>query len=344
MLLERADNLEYERVHADLLRCFPELVRELGGQPEELARQAGVQLPASGAGATALSYRSWVNVLEHAAVQLRCPDFGLRLARLQGGGNVFGPIGLVMKHSRTFGEALEYVVAHNQAHSLAADIRLEREQPAHGAFVGHEILLDRLPSRRQALEQALLLAHLIAQELTGGRARVREARFRHRPISSLRTYRAYFEGPVCFQANADGVVYDDQDLRCPIVERDPQRYAAATSAIERQLRRVARPLRAQVRALVARSLSVSDCSHASVSRTLGVHPRTLRRRLRDEDTSFEDIKDDVRRDLTLRYLRETELPLTLVAEKLGYSEQSVLTRSCKRWFSASPSQLRAHGG
>ena len=58
-------------------------------------------------GTSSLDYRSWVNLLEHAAVALHCSDFGLRLAQRQGGGKVFGAMGPVMKNSKTYGEGLE---------------------------------------------------------------------------------------------------------------------------------------------------------------------------------------------------------------------------------------------
>ena len=40
------------------------------------------------------------------------------------------------------------------------------------------------------------------------------------------------------------------------------------------------------------------------------------------------------------YLRDTDLSLYLVARELGYAEQSVLTRSCRRWFGRTPGALR----
>jgi AraC-like DNA-binding protein len=73
---------------------------------------------------------------------------------------------------------------------------------------------------------------------------------------------------------------------------------------------------------------------------LGMHPRTLQRRLRAENKSFESIKDGVRRDVALRYLKQSSIPLIRIAKLLGYSETSALSRSCYRWFSASPRQLR----
>ena len=73
---------------------------------------------------------------------------------------------------------------------------------------------------------------------------------------------------------------------------------------------------------------------------LGLHPRTLQRRLREEGECFESLKDSVRRDVALQYLIQPDVPLSRVAELLGYSEASVLSRSCARWFSATPKQLR----
>ena len=63
-----------------------------------------------------------------------------------------------------------------------------------------------------------------------------------------------------------------------------------------------------------------------------MHPRTLQRRLREEGTTFEDIKDEARRDLAQRYLAHPDVPLAQVTAVLDYSEQSALTRSCQRWF------------
>ena len=73
---------------------------------------------------------------------------------------------------------------------------------------------------------------------------------------------------------------------------------------------------------------------------LGIHPRALQRRLRAEGESFEAIKDGVRREIALRYLKDASIPLIRVAKMLGYSETSALSRSCYRWFSASPRQVR----
>lgn len=328
----------FDVVHADTLRFFPELVRDLGGDPEHLLLEVGSD-PAVLRDGEPVGYRLIANLLEHAAVRLRCPDFGMRLASRQGGG-VFGPVGDVMRHSETFGDGLRFVVNHGHAHSLAARVRMEPDAAPGAVFVGHDILIDWLPHRRQAIEQCLLLGHLNAVETTAGKARVREARFRSQPLSPPATYRRYFGCDVRFDQHADGIVFREEDLSCPLAQRDAASYARARSFIETHLPPAAPPVRTQVRAVLQQLIETSRCSKERVAAELHMHPRTLYRRLIAEDTSFEAIKDEVRRDMALGYLSASTFSLQRIAEKVGYSEHSVLTRSCSRWFSASPREVR----
>jgi AraC-like DNA-binding protein len=341
---DAARDAGFDLVHSDILRLFPELVRELGAEPEPLLQGVGIDPAVLADGKSRFGYRAIVNLLENTAAQLPCPDFGMRLAKLQGGSRVFGAIGIVMRNSNTLGEALEYVAKHYHAHSLAARIRLEQDRSHERLFVGHQILLDQLPNQRQVLEQILLLAHLNVVEITGGHARVRTVLFSHQALSPLRTYRQNFGCDVRFDQREDGVVFAARDLACPILEPDEQLYEMATSFIDTRFTRIAPPMHTQVRAVVLRLIGTEHCSNERVAGELCLHPRTLHRRLKSEGRSFEEIKDEVRRDVALRYLQQTDLPLTQIAERLGYAEHSVLSRSCFRWFAASPRELRSRAG
>ena len=332
----------FEVVHAPILRFFADLVAHLGGDSQQLMQQVGIhpkgRLSEGTSGAT---YRQMVHLIDLAASQLRCPDFGLRLATLQSGSGMFGPLGLVMKNSRTFGDALEYVSKHTYAHSLAAGIWLKRSASTKTVFVGHDILLDRIPNKSQAIEQILLVGHLAAVEITGGRARVRKVHFRHQPVSSLRTYRRYFGCPVRFGQHEDGVLFSEQDLACPIVDPDSKIYQAATSLIDATFTRHRPPLHAQARGVIMQQLGSDHCTNDWIATALNLHPRTMHRRLNAEGTSFQHIKDEVRRDVMLYYLQQTDLDLALISDRLGFAEQSVMTRYCRRWFCASPTKLRS---
>lgn len=333
-----AEDAAFEAVHADTLRFFPELVGSLGGDPLRLVTEAAI--PSHGlSNGLPVGYRAIATLMEDAAKSLRCADFGMRLASLQGGSCVFGALGAVMRHAPTLGAGLRYVAGHSHAHSLAARVCMRAGARPGDTLVTHEILVDGLPIKRQMIEQFLLLGHLNALEMSGGKARVREVWFRYQPLSDPRDYHRYFGAEVRFDQSLDGIVFTDSDLECESLAADPVRCAEAKAFIESTYR-VRAPVRAEVRALITQLIDSTNCSKELVAAALHMHPRTLHRRLTAEGTCFEALKDAVRRDVTLGYLRGTNLSVQRIAEKVGYAEQSVLARSCSRWFDASPRAVR----
>jgi AraC-like DNA-binding protein len=333
----------FDQVHARVLRFFPDLVRELGGDAAALMQRAGMVLTEASDDSQKATYRQLVLLLERTASELACPDFGMRLALRQDGAGLFGPLGEAMRNSRNLGEALEYVRDHIYAHSLAARVWLWPMADGQEVFSGHDILIDGLPNKAQAMEQLLLAGHLSALELTGGRARVRRVYFRHQPVAPLRTYRRHFGCEVRFGQNQDGVVFSRAALDAPIVGPDPHALERVTKLIDSAFAQHRPPLHAEARGVVMRLIGIGECSNEQVAAVLGLHVRTLHRRLGQEGTSFQQVKDEVRRDIMLYYLRQTTLDFTRIAEKLGFAEQSVMTRCCNRWFGTSPTRVRQHG-
>ena len=68
--------------------------------------------------------------------------------------------------------------------------------------------------------------------------------------------------------------------------------------------------------------------------------RTLQRKLHDHGTSHQELLDQMRKDLAMRYLREPEMAICEVAYLLGFSESSALHRAFKRWTGMTPSEFR----
>lgn len=333
----------YDLLHVPILRGFPELVRSLGGDPDLLLREAGLDPERFTGEGDSATYRQFVDLLERGADALNCRDFGIRLALLQGGSAVFGPLGEGMRNARTFGEALEFVSRHAHAQSLAVGIWRRPVQGGDMVAVGHEILAGRIDRRAQAVEQHMMLGALAAAELTGGLTRARQVWLRHQPVSAPRLYRRHFGCEVRFAQPFDAVVYTREDLTCPLVAPDRDAFQAAARYIDATFPRARPPLHALVRSVVLHFLGTELCRNQRVAEELGMHPRTMLRGLSAEGTSFQKIKDEVRRELMAHYLRETDLPVSAISERLGFAEQSVMSRTCRGWFGLSPSELRARG-
>lgn len=338
--IEQAGTIRFDRVDPRILWFFPDLVSGLGGEPDAMLEQVGIDPGAAGRGDWTVSYRQMVSLLAVAAKDLDCPDLGMRLAKLQAGA-IQSPLLQLFRNSATLGEALQHVLDHSYAHSLAAGIWLQRCPAEETVTVGHDILIEGVPDRRQAIEQILLIEYLTRLDATAGLARARRVDFRHQPMSAPSVYRANFGSEVRFGQAADAIVYGEQVLASPIVASDPSECRRVIARINGAFAEHEPPLHARVRGLVMHLLSSERCTDPDVAKELGLHPRTLHRKLRGEGTSFRQIKNEVRRDLLIHYLDQTALPIAEISERLGFAEQSAMTRFCRQQLAVSPTQRRA---
>ena len=77
-----------------------------------------------------------------------------------------------------------------------------------------------------------------------------------------------------------------------------------------------------------------------IARTLFLSPRSLHRRLAEEGTSFQAIKDSLRRDLASEWLSKTRRPLSRIAADLGFADASAFYRAFSTWTGEGPRQYR----
>lgn len=66
----------------------------------------------------------------------------------------------------------------------------------------------------------------------------------------------------------------------------------------------------------------------------------MQRRLREEGLSFQEVLDDTRKDLAVRYLSKSVLSNAEVAYLLAYQDQSSFFRSFQRWTGTTPQKFR----
>jgi AraC-like DNA-binding protein len=79
---------------------------------------------------------------------------------------------------------------------------------------------------------------------------------------------------------------------------------------------------------------------ARVARLLKTTPRTLRRRLRSEDTSFRQLSNELRIHVAVRYLRETTMTVQDIAFALGFSDAANFRHAFRRQTGRTPNEFR----
>ena len=69
-------------------------------------------------------------------------------------------------------------------------------------------------------------------------------------------------------------------------------------------------------------------------------PQVVRRRLAEEGTSYQKIKDGVRADLVKELLVKPDIAIADIAERAGFTEPAALSRAFKKWIGITPVQYR----
>jgi len=73
---------------------------------------------------------------------------------------------------------------------------------------------------------------------------------------------------------------------------------------------------------------------------LHMSPQVVRRRLTEEGTSYQKIKDSVRADLVKELLAKPDIAIADIAERAGFTEPAALSRAFKKWSGITPAQYR----
>lgn len=88
-----------------------------------------------------------------------------------------------------------------------------------------------------------------------------------------------------------------------------------------------------------------DASFPSLSDmadTLAMSPRTLRRKLQQFQCSYQEIVNDVKKEMAMRYLRDNEKSLTEIATLLEFQDSAHFCKSFSKWTHQNPSDFRKH--
>ncbi len=326
-------------VRARALSGFGEVIARNGGDPDALLQQFGIDPSLLDDPENAVSLDAVAHMLDHAAGALRAPDLSLQIAAYHDA-SVLGAIALVAVNSARVGEALDAIATNIRFHNPSAHVRITADRREGTACYEQDPGLAEDAPRRQVIEFVFAVAFNVLQAMTGQAATDWRVSFRHsRGMPPLR-YRRYFACTIKFGAARDCIEFPAALLDMPIDSADPGLKRLALRYLNHLERRHPAGLGRRVSELIRRQLPNGGGHIERIAATLGMHPKTLHRRLKLENATFEQLVDDVRRALASDYLASSALPFSDVATLVGYSGQSTFIVACKRWFGVTPKAYR----
>lgn len=328
-------------VRAGGMRGYSALMHSLGHDPEPLLRRVGIAESRLHDEDYLLPLQSLIDLFEDSAAHVGCPDFALRLAQIQGI-EILGPVAIAIQNCPTVAEALSTISNYLFIQSPGISVVMDRhipEEPDIGRL-RYTVENQRERAPRQALEHGIAVAHRILAFLNQ-QYDLRYVSLSHEPAAARAVLSRYFGVPVRINQPYCALHVGLGTLEAPIPSADPALRKMASEFLDSHFANPKQTVSGRVRMLLARNLGSSDIRKNTIAQQLSMHPRTLQRRLDAENNSFNQIRDQVRREAAMRFLTGSQMPLGQVASLLGFSEQSALSRFCRQQFQRAPSQLRA---
>jgi AraC-like DNA-binding protein len=156
---------------------------------------------------------------------------------------------------------------------------------------------------------------------------------------------AFFDCPVRYGQPENRFVFDAAWLDRPPDFGNESTYAELKHLCDGFLKELelGAGVTGEVRKLILSDLSRRTCFE-QVARRLNMSERSLRRRLQEEGTCFKRLTDELRVQVAIKYVRETDLSIENIAAALGFSEASSFRHAFRRWTNAAPHEYRKTRG
>jgi AraC-like DNA-binding protein len=163
--------------------------------------------------------------------------------------------------------------------------------------------------------------------------------------TNLAKYQALFGCPLYFRQPSNLLYFDSEYLRLPLVHTEHSLHDFLRTAPYQLLTMTEQSheesLISQVTAMIGHEFSQGFPGFETISSALNISAPTLRRRLKREGTTFQQLKDSCRSDAARELLARADLSISAVALQLGFTDPSTFHRSFKKWTGQTPGEYRA---
>lgn len=324
------------------LRGVRETISELDGDADDLASRCGLPEGALDSDEMLVRDSAIASLLELAATSLDCVDFGLRVAEKQDL-TLLGPVALALRNSPSISEALDCTGRYMFVHARGLSVTLIPDPYDDPDVIGCRYGYPRgITVPPQSVDMGLLFLHRAIIYLVGGSSYgLRGVDLPHSPRAPLSRYEDAF-GARVVPGRQDAVLRLPRSLPPQsIAARDPVAHTLALNHLREQ-HAPGTQVTSQTRNFLRQSLGTVPVTLGDTARMLGMSPRSLQRHLAAETGhSYGDILDTVRRDRVRTLLTSTELPMTQIAYAAGLTSQATLSRYARRWWQATPRDVRS---
>ena len=205
----------------------------------------------------------------------------------------------------------------------------------------YRIEAPEILERRQDAELSLGMFLNVIRECCGPHWAPEEVHFEHPRPQLWKEHESAFDAPVYFSQSTNALAFRREILDRPMPARDLKLLSTMQTCLEALgLSGGEQGLFDRIRTAIRVKLPNGYPSLEQIAAELRISTSAVQRALTEQNCTYKDAVEIMRKNLARMYLDQRQLPLTEGALLLGYSELSAFTRAFTRWSGQSPRAYR----
>ena len=260
--------------------------------------------------------------------------------------SAYGMYGFAILSSMNYRQTIHFTMKYHQLATPLNAIHFEEERGC-GIWTFTPLPHSRVNARlyKFLVEMQFGIILSLHRDVMGPSFAARELHVTYGPADDARKHPNIFGCPVLFDQSENKFIFDAAWLDGTPKLGNEIAYSTVVGLCDGLMEEfeLRIGLVGQVRQILLTNL-MRPTSFSDIAGHLNMSARTLRRKLREENTSFRRLADDLRMQMAIKYLRDTDLTVKDIAEVLGFSDAASFRHAFRRWTKTAPHQFRAISG
>jgi AraC-like DNA-binding protein len=316
---------------------LPDVLREFGIDVRDVMREAGVQLDIFDDPDNLIPYPDVGRLLAACARRTDCDHIGLLIGQRSRLGSM-GLAGQIALCADTAKEGLQNFVNFFSLHNTAATVSVITS----GGFTNfvYTIAEPAMSHTGQIQLGAMALGFNILQDLCGPLWLPAGVTIASSAPRELKPCQKFFRSPLRFDSDQTALIFESHWLDRPLPVMDSLKRSQIEAEVLARRVAILDDLPKTVRHLLRKQMLIGECSMDRIAAMLGMHRRTLDRRLKQHGLLYGDVLESVKCEVACQLLRDTNLQMQQVAESLHYAGAANFATAFRSWTGVTPSAYR----
>jgi len=324
--------------HAYKIEALARFMAEEGVAPEQTLAETGLSFDTLSLPDTRTSLQQLATVFHNMMEHGNDPTIALRAGQHMRVSN-YGLYGYALLSSASLRKTLDFAVRCHKLATPTTTMLLEEHGDVASFSMTDALGVDEL--HRFNLEFQLSLVFSLTKDILGSQFRYDSVRLSYNAPEHCVHYEEILQCRALFDQPRSEFQFPRELLDRPLLRSNVITEAMVNELCDNMMKEQAQQtdLTRKIYDLLLRDPGNMPSSE-HVASTLAITARTLRRKLESQGTCYQAIVDEVRKELSIKFLRQTELSVDDIATQVGFSDAANFRNAFKRWTNKTPGMYR----